>query len=119
LCHYRLKEYEKSLLITLEALRRHPQKPSEKAEIRSYLTNNYYELGRYREAVQEGEKTIKLAKRFPNDQIFYFRMALSYFKLGDMKNFAAYRELCLKYFREDNWNTYLAKLGTSATGAED
>ena len=111
LCHFQLKEYEKSLLVTLEALRRNPKKRSEKAELRSYLTDNYYELGRYREAVQEGEKTLRFAKRFPNDQLFYFRMALSYFKLGDLKAFARYRTLCRKMFRDDSWNSYLAKLG--------
>ncbi len=116
LCHFRLKEYEKSLLVALEALRRNPRKRSEKAEIRSYLTDNYYELGRYREAVQEGEKTLLMAKRFPNDQLFYFRMALSYFKLGDMKAFARYRTTCRKMFPDDSWNSYLAKLGAPAPG---
>jgi tetratricopeptide (TPR) repeat protein len=117
LCHFSLKEYEKSLLTTLEALRRQPRKIAEKAELRSFLTNNYYELGRYKEAVQEGEKTLTIAKRFPNDQLFYFRMALSHFKLGDMKGFARYRATCQKLFHNDSWNNYLAKLGAPTSGS--
>lgn len=117
LCHFRLKEYEKSLLTTLEALRRQPRKKAEKCELRSYLTDNYYELGRYKEAVVEGEKTLALAKRFPNDHLFYFRMALSYFKLGDMKAFAKYRTACRKLFQDDSWNNYLAKLGAPNPGS--
>jgi len=118
LCHFRLKEYEKSLLVTLEAMRRNPRKVSERAEIRSYLTDNYCELGRFREAVLEGEKTLRLARRFPNDQHFYVRMALSYFKLGDMKNFGKYRALCRKLFHDESWDSYLAKLGATAPGSD-
>jgi tetratricopeptide (TPR) repeat protein len=73
--------------------------------------DNYYELGRYKEAVEEGEKTLQLAKRFPNDDFFYVRMALSYHKLGDKKSFLKYRTLVRKTFQEDNWNKYLEKLG--------
>lgn len=109
-CHFRLEQYETSLLLTLEALRRRPRGKAERAEIRSFLTNNYYELGRYSEAVQEGEKTLRLARRFPNDNLFYFRMALSYDKLGDKKSFGRFRTLCRKMFPEDGWNKYLEKL---------
>ncbi len=109
-CQFRLERYEKSLLVTLEALRRQPRNSLEKAEVRSYLTNNYYELGRYKEAAAEGEKTIKIAKKFPGDNLFYFRLALSYFKLGDKRNFAKYRALCHKRFSEDSWIAYLDKL---------
>jgi tetratricopeptide (TPR) repeat protein len=109
-CHFRLDQFEKSLLMTLEALRRLPKDKVERAELRSYLTNNYYELGRYKEAVMEGEKTLKLARRFPDDSHFYFRMALAYFKTGDMNSFAKYRSLCRKLFPDDSWNKYLEKL---------
>jgi tetratricopeptide (TPR) repeat protein len=109
-CQFRMESFEKSLLLALETLHRTPRNPLEKAEARSYLTDNYYELGRYREAVDEGEKTITLAARFPNDDLFYVRMALSYHKLGDKKSFAKYRALFRKLFREDNWNKYLEKL---------
>jgi tetratricopeptide (TPR) repeat protein len=109
-CQFRLERYEKSLLVTLEALRRQPKNRMEKAEVRSYLTNNYHELGRYREAVAEGEKTLKLVRKFPGDSLFYFRMALSYHKLGDRKNFIRYRSLCRKRFGEDSWIAYLDKL---------
>jgi tetratricopeptide (TPR) repeat protein len=108
--YFRLEEYEKSLLVTLEAVRRQPRDRLEKIEIRSYLTNNYYELGRYVEAVREGEKTLKLGKRFHNDHLFYFRMALSYHRLGDNKTFARYKSLCRRLFPTDSWNAYLAKL---------
>jgi len=109
-CHFRLDQYEKSLLTTLEGLRRQPRNKLERAELRGYLTINYYELGRYQEAAFEGEKTLKLAKRFPNDHLLYFRLALSYFKLGNRKNFTSYRTLCRKLFRNDSWNKYLEKL---------
>lgn len=110
-CQFRLEAFEKSLIITLELLRRGSGSKLEKAEARSYLTGNYYELGHYKEAVEEGEKTLLLAKRFPNDDLFYVRMALSYHKLGDKKAFVKYRTLFRKMFREDNWNKYLEKLG--------
>ena len=109
-CQFRLESFEKSLLLALETLHRNPRNTLEKAEARSYLTDNYYELGRYREAVDEGEKTLQLAKRFPNDDLFYVRMALSYHKLGDKKSFVKYRALFRKMFRNDNWNKYLEKL---------
>jgi tetratricopeptide (TPR) repeat protein len=109
-CHFRMESFEKSLLVALETLHRNPRNTQEKAEARSYLTNNYYELGRYKEAAEEGEKTLQLSKRFPNDDLFYVRMALSYHKLGDKKSFAKFRSLFRKMFREDNWNKYLEKL---------
>jgi len=109
-CQFRMESFEKSLLLALETLHRNPRNALEKAEARSYLTDNYYELGRFREAVDEGEKTLELAKRFPNDDMFYVRMAMSYHKLGDKKSFAKYRTLFRKLFRDDNWNKYLEKL---------
>jgi tetratricopeptide (TPR) repeat protein len=109
-CQFRLERFEKSLLVTLEALRRHPRNKMELAEVRGFLTNNYCELGRYSEAVAEGAKTVRIARRFQGDNLFYFRMALSYFKLGDKRNFARYRALCRKRFPEDNWIAYLDKL---------
>ncbi len=117
-CHFRLEQYEKSLLVTLEALRRQPRNKMEEVELRSYLTNNYYEIGRYREAVDEGEKTLRLAKRFSNDQLFYFRLALSYHKLGDKKSFDKYRLLCRRIFRDEGWNNYLEKLASSRKGRD-
>ena len=109
-CQFRLERFEKSLLVTLEALRRRPRNNLEKAEVRSFLTNNYYELGRYKEATVEGEKTLKIARKFPSDNLFYFRMALSYFKLGDKRNYAKYNSVCHKRFRSDSWIAYLDKL---------
>ncbi len=109
-CHFTVDEFEKSLLMALEGLHRRPKDKVEHAEIRSYLTSNYYELGRYREAVVEGEKTLKIASRFPSDDFFYFRMALAYHKLGDAKAFNRYRNICQKLFKGDGWNKYLEKL---------
>ena len=109
-CHFRLQAFEKSLLIALETLRRNPRNRLEKAEARSYLTNCYHELGRSKEAVVEGEETLRLARRFPNDDLFYFRMALSYHKIGEKKAFARYRAAFKKLFPEDSRNKYLDKL---------
>jgi tetratricopeptide (TPR) repeat protein len=109
-CHFRLEAFERSLLVALETLRRNPRNKIEKAEARSYLTNNYYELGRYKEAVEEGEETLLLARRFPNDDLFYFRMAIGYHKIGDKKSFAKYNALFRKMFPKDNRIKYLDKL---------
>ncbi|MBN1571012.1 MAG: tetratricopeptide repeat protein [Acidobacteria bacterium] len=109
-CYFRLESFEKSLLVALETLRRNPRNRLERTEARSYLTNSYYEMGRYKEAVEEGEQTLKLSKRFPNDDLFYMRMALSYHKLGDQKCFATYRALFRSMYREDGRNKYLDKL---------
>jgi tetratricopeptide (TPR) repeat protein len=109
-CHFRMSSFEKSLLVALETLYRNPRNVLEKAEARSFLTDNYYELGRYEEAIAEGEKTLELAKRFPNDDLFYVRMALSYYEIGDKKTFNKYRTQFRKLFRDDNWNKHLEKL---------
>jgi len=109
-CQFRLEAFEKSLLIALETLRRNPRNKIEKAEARSYLTDCYYELGRYKEAVEEGEETLLLAKRFPNDDLFYFRMALGYHKIGNKKAFAKYHAVLRKMFPEDSKVKYLDKL---------
>jgi tetratricopeptide (TPR) repeat protein len=109
-CQFRMESYEKSLLLALETLHHNPGNTLEKAEARSYLTANYYELGRYQEAVDEGENTLLLAKRFPNDDLFYVRMALSYHRLCDKKSFTKYRALFRKMFQNDNWNKHLEKL---------
>jgi hypothetical protein len=74
------------------------------------VANSYYELGRCKDAVEEGEETLKLAKRFHNDDLFYMRMALSYHKLGDKKSFATYRSLFKTMYRDDARNKYLDKL---------
>jgi tetratricopeptide (TPR) repeat protein len=109
-CHFRLEAFEKSLLVALEILRRNPRNKLEKAEAKSYVAINYYELGRYKEAIEEGEETLKLARRFSNDDMLYTRMALSYHKIGDKKSFEKYRALVKKMFRDGNWNKYLEKL---------
>jgi len=109
-CYFHLGMFEKSLLVALEMLHHSPKKKEDRVEAHAFLTNNYYELGRYKEAVDEGEKTLKLAKRFPNDDLFYARMALSYYNLGDKKAFRRYRTLFKRMFKEENWNKYLDKL---------
>jgi tetratricopeptide (TPR) repeat protein len=109
-CNFRLEAYEKSLVIALEILRRNPRNKLEKAEAKSYIATNYYELGRYKEAIEEGEDALKLAKRFPNDDLLYVRIAISCHKLGDKKSFGKYRALVGKMFQDSNWNKYLEKL---------
>lgn len=109
-CHFRLEAFEKALLIALETLRRNPKNKIEKAEARSYLTNCYYELGRHKEAVEEGEKTLKLARRFPNDDLFYFRMALACQKIGNKRSFAKYHATFKRLFPRDSRIKYLDKL---------
>ena len=100
-CHFRMSSYEKSLLSAFESLRQRPRNPREKAEVLSFTANNFYELGRYGDAVEDGEKALKLAQRFPNDELLYVRMALAFNKLGDGKSFKKYRALVQKLFKND------------------
>ena len=109
-CHFRMASYEKSLLAAFETLHLHPRNPQEKAEALSFKTISYYELGRYQDAVDDGEKAIRLAQRFPNDDLFYVRMALAFHRLGDKKSFGKYRALVRKLFKDDTWNKHLEKL---------
>ena len=109
-CHFRMSSYEKSLLAAFEAIHQSSRNPQEKAEALSFQTNNYYELGRYQEAVRTGEKVLKLAQRFPNDDLFYVRMTLAFHKLGDKKSFVKYRAIVRKLFKGDTWTKYLEKL---------
>jgi tetratricopeptide (TPR) repeat protein len=109
-CHFRMSSYEKSLLAAFEALHQSPRNPREKAEALGYIAVNYYELGRYSEAVRDGEKALKPAQRFPNDDLLYVRMALAFHKLGDGKSFTKYRALVQKMFKDDALNKHLEKL---------
>ncbi|MCL2878314.1 MAG: tetratricopeptide repeat protein, partial [Acidobacteria bacterium] len=109
-CHFRMGSYEKSLLAAFETLQQQPRNPQEKAEALSFKADNYYELGRYQEAVRDGEKALKLAQRFPNDDLFYVRMARAFHQLGDKKSFDKYRALVGKLFKNDIWNKHLEKL---------
>jgi len=109
-CHFRMSAYEKSLLAAMEVLHGRPRNPVEKATALGFVASNYYELGRCQEAVKDGERALKLAKRFPGDDIFYVRMALAFHTLGDMKSFGRYRTLVRKLFKDDNWNRHLEKL---------
>ena len=110
-CYFRITYYEKSLLAAFETLQQHPLNPQEKAEALSFKTNCYYELGRHKDAVREGEKALKCAERFPNDDLFFVRMALAYHELGDKKPFEKYRAIVRKLFKDDTWNKHLEKLG--------
>ena len=109
-CYFRMSSHEKSLLAAFEALNQHPRNPEEKAEALGFKAGNYYELGRYHDAVADGEKALKLAQRFPNDDLFYVRMALSFHKLGDKKSFVKYRAIVRRLFKDDIWNRHLEKL---------
>lgn len=109
-CYYRLKEYGKSLATCQQALKERIDDKQELAEIRSYLTNNYYELQRYEEAVAEGKKTLEISKQFNNLQLMLRSMALSCYKLGDYKGFKKYKDWHERAFPEDNWNKYLNNL---------
>ena len=109
-CYFRMAAYEKSLLAAFEALNQRPITPLEKAEALGFKTNSYYELGKYPEAVRDGEKALKLAQRFPNDDLFYVRMALAFHGMGDKKSFGKYRSTVRKLFKDDAWNKRLEKL---------
>jgi tetratricopeptide (TPR) repeat protein len=87
-----------------------PRNLQEKAEALGFKACSYYELGWYNEAVRDGEAALKLAERFPNDDLLYVRMALAFHKLGEKKSFVKYRNLVRKLFKDDIWNKHLEKL---------
>lgn len=109
-CYYQLKEHKKSLEFVERALQEPIEDQEELAEIRSYLTNNYYALGRYTEAVAEGEKTLKISSHFHDIEIMLTNLALSYYHLNQKKKFDYYRDWCNRAFPENSWTRHLNKL---------
>ena len=82
----------------------------EHAEVHSYLSNNYYALGRYPEAVEAGEETLKISDQFHNMKIMLPNLAMSYYQLGQKDKFHFYRDWCNRAFPELRWTKELNKL---------
>ncbi|MCZ6767664.1 MAG: hypothetical protein O7D93_00295, partial [Acidobacteria bacterium] len=80
------------------------------AEVHSYLTNNYYALGRYREAVEAGEKTLKISDKFHKMELMLPNLALSCYHLGQEDKFHFYRDWCNRDFPDLRWTRELNKL---------
>ena len=76
---------------------------TEKAEIHSYLVNNYHGMSRFEEAVEAGERTLKIADEFHGMEIMLSNLALSYHQLGDTEKFAYYRDWCNRDFPDQDW----------------
>ncbi len=109
-CYYNLKEHEKSIEFVGKALQEPIEDKEEQAEIQSYLTNNYYALGRYQEAIEAGEKTLKLSEQFNNMEIMLPNLTLSYYHLGQEDKFHFYRDWCNRAFPDLSWTQQLNKL---------
>ena len=109
-CYYSLKEHEKSVELVEKALQESIEDPRERAEIHSYLANNYYALGRFGEAVKAGEKTLKISDQFHNMEIMLPNLALSYRQLGQTDKFKYYRDWCNRAFPDLGWTKQLNKL---------
>ena len=109
-CYYHLKEHEKSIELVEKALQETIEDKEEQAEIQSYLTNNYQALGRHQEAVEAGEKTLKLSHQFHNIEIMLPNLTLSYYHLGQEDKFHFYRDWCNRDFPDLSWTQQLNKL---------
>lgn len=109
-CHYQLSEHEETLRAIEEALRETIEKKEELAELRSFLTNSYQALGRYQDAVREGERTLKICRQFPSLDMMLPNLALSYYHLGNIEQFKFYRNWCNREFPDRSWTKQLNKL---------
>ncbi|MCZ6877118.1 MAG: tetratricopeptide repeat protein [Acidobacteria bacterium] len=109
-CYYSLKEHEKSIECVEKALSESIEDKEENAEIHSYLSNNYYALGKYQEAVEAGEATLKISDQFHNLKIMLPNLALSYYQLGQEDKFHFYRDWCNRAFSDLRWTKELNKL---------
>jgi tetratricopeptide (TPR) repeat protein len=111
-CYYSLKEHEKSIEIVEKGLKESIEDKAEEAEIHSYLANNYHDMGRYEEAVEAGERTLKISDQFHHIEIMLPHLALSYHQLGNTEKFEHYRDWCNRDFPELSWTKQLNKLET-------
>ena len=109
-CYYNLKEHESSLEVVENALKEQAEDEEERAEIHSYLTNNYYALGDFAKAVDAGEQTLKISDKFHNLEIMLPNLALSYYQLGQKDKFKYYRDWCNRDFPKLGWTAQLNKL---------
>jgi tetratricopeptide (TPR) repeat protein len=109
-CYFSLKEHDKSIEYVKKALSESIEDKEEHAEVHSYLSNNYYALGKYPEAVEAGEKTLKISDQFHNMKIMLPNLALSYYQLAQEDKFHFYRDWCNRAFPDLRWTRELNKL---------
>ncbi|MEE8349451.1 MAG: tetratricopeptide repeat protein [Acidobacteriota bacterium] len=109
-CYYSLKNYDKSVEMVTEGLKGSIEDKTEKAELHSYLANNYHGMGHFEEAVEAGEQTIKISDEFHNVEIMLPNLALSYHQLGNSAKFEHYRDWCNRDFPDLSWTKQLNKL---------
>jgi tetratricopeptide (TPR) repeat protein len=109
-CYYSLKDHETSVEMVEKGLKESIEDQPEKAEIHSYLANNYHGMGRFEEAVEAGEQTLKISDEFHNMEIMLPNLALSYHQLGNTEKFEHYRDWCNRDFPELGWTKQLNKL---------
>jgi len=104
----RLQSFEKSLIVALETLRRNPGNRLRRRKPEAILLIITTSLDVIRKPWKRARR-LCCWQRFPNDDLFYVRMALSY-QIGDKRSFKKYRVLFRKMFRDDNWNKLPEKL---------
>ena len=109
-CYYFLKEHVKSLDFAKKALDLPIENKEEQAEVQSCLTNNYYVMGRFQEAVKAGEKTLGISAAFHNLEIMLPNLALSYYQLGESEKFRFYRDRCNRNYPDLSWTKQLNEL---------
>ena len=109
-CYYSLKEHDESIEIVEKGLRESIEDKTEKAEIHSYLANNYHGMGRFEEAVKAGEQTLKISDEFHDMEIMLPNLALSYHQVGNTEKFEHYRDWCNRDFPDLGWTKQLNKL---------
>ena len=109
-CYYSLKEHEKSVEFVEKGLKAPIEDKAEKAEFHSYLANNYHDMGRFEEAVEAGEQTLKISDEFHHIEILLTNLALSYHQLGNSEKFEHYRDWCNRDFPDLGWTKQLNNL---------
>ena len=109
-CYYLLKRHKESLEYVERALELSVEDKEERAEIHSYLTNNYHALGRFEKAAKAGEETLAISDQFHNLEIMLPNLAMSHYHLGENKKFRFYRDRCNRDFPNLSWTKQLNKL---------
>jgi len=109
-CHHQLNEHEDVVQVVRAALREPIEKKEELAELRALLCSAHLGLGRYQEAVREGERTLKLCHQFSGVEMMLPNLAMAYYHLGNLEQFRLYREWCNRDYPDRSSTRQLNKL---------
>jgi tetratricopeptide (TPR) repeat protein len=109
-CHHQLNAHEDVLRVVKEAVREPIEKKEDLAELQSYLTSAYLGLGRYQDAVREGERAVRLSRRFTGIETMLPSLAMAYYHLGNLDEFRRYRDWCNRDYADRSATKQLNKL---------